>query len=67
MPSDTFELVDDRGPEKVVCVCDRRTGMRGVLVVDKDLAARNSPFPVAPDAVFAMVARGRIRPGGRVA
>jgi glutamate dehydrogenase (NAD(P)+) len=34
MPADTFELMDDWGPEKVVCVCDRRTGMRGVLVID---------------------------------
>jgi len=34
VPTDTFELIDDWGPEKVVCVSDRRTGMRGVLVID---------------------------------
>lgn len=34
MPVDTFELMDEWGPEKVVCVSDRRTGMRGVLVID---------------------------------
>lgn len=34
MTSDVFALMDDWGPEKVVCVSDRRTGMRGVLVID---------------------------------
>lgn len=34
MPADPFELMDDWGPEKVVCVSDRKTGMRGVLVID---------------------------------
>ena len=34
MHTDTFDLVDDWGPEKVVCVSDRKTGMRGVLVID---------------------------------
>ena len=29
-----FELIDEWGPEKVVCVSDARTGMRGVLVID---------------------------------
>ncbi|RHW23733.1 Glu/Leu/Phe/Val dehydrogenase [Nocardioides immobilis] len=29
-----FDLIDDWGPEKVVCVSDRKTGMRGVLVID---------------------------------
>lgn len=32
--ADVFTLMDDWGPEKVVCVSDRRTGMRGVLVID---------------------------------
>ncbi|WP_237565615.1 Glu/Leu/Phe/Val family dehydrogenase [Ornithinimicrobium cavernae] len=32
--SDVFDLVDEWGPEKVVCVSDRRTGMKGVLVID---------------------------------
>ena len=31
---DVFSLMDDWGPEKVVCVSDRRSGMRGVLVLD---------------------------------
>ena len=29
-----FELIDEWGPEKIVCVSDSRTGMRGVLVID---------------------------------
>jgi glutamate dehydrogenase (NAD(P)+) len=32
--ADAFELIDEWGPEKVVCVSDRKTGMRGVLVID---------------------------------
>lgn len=31
---DDFGLFDKWGPEKVVCVSDSRTGMRGVLVID---------------------------------
>jgi glutamate dehydrogenase (NAD(P)+) len=31
---DAFSLMDEWGPEKVVCVSDRRSGMRGVLVLD---------------------------------
>jgi glutamate dehydrogenase (NAD(P)+) len=31
---DLLSLMDDWGPEKVVCVSDSRTGMRGVLVLD---------------------------------
>ncbi|WP_214415767.1 Glu/Leu/Phe/Val family dehydrogenase [Sphaerisporangium fuscum] len=34
MSDDVFALMDEWGPEKVVCVSDRRTGMRGVLVLD---------------------------------
>src|SRR5687767_6688437 len=34
MPTDTLQLIDEWGPEKVVCVSDRRSGMRGVLVID---------------------------------
>ncbi|MDI9893667.1 Glu/Leu/Phe/Val dehydrogenase dimerization domain-containing protein [Rhodococcus sp. IEGM 1381] len=29
-----FDLIDEWGPEKIVCVSDSRTGMRGVLVID---------------------------------
>lgn len=32
--SDAFDLMDEWGPEKIVCVSDRRTGMKGVLVID---------------------------------
>ncbi len=31
---DMLSQMDEWGPEKVVCVSDRRTGMRGVLVLD---------------------------------
>jgi len=31
---DAFSLMDEWGPDKVVCVSDRRSGMRGVLVLD---------------------------------
>jgi glutamate dehydrogenase (NAD(P)+) len=34
MTEDVLSLVDEWGPEKVVCVSDRRSGMRGVLVLD---------------------------------
>lgn len=34
MHTDTLQLIDEWGPEKVVCVSDRKSGMRGVLVVD---------------------------------
>ncbi|WP_433171856.1 Glu/Leu/Phe/Val family dehydrogenase [Actinoallomurus sp. CA-150999] len=34
MADDVFALMDEWGPEKVVCVSDRRSGMRGVLVLD---------------------------------
>jgi glutamate dehydrogenase (NAD(P)+) len=31
---DAFSLMDEWGPEKILCVSDRKTGMRGVLVID---------------------------------
>lgn len=31
---DPLQEIDEWGPEKVVCVADARTGMRGVLVID---------------------------------
>ena len=34
MHTDTLQLIDEWGPEKVVCVSDRKSGMRGVLVID---------------------------------
>jgi glutamate dehydrogenase (NAD(P)+) len=32
--SDPLTLMDEWGPEKVICVSDARTGMKGVLVID---------------------------------
>lgn len=32
--TDVLQLMDEWGPERVVCVSDRRSGMRGVLVID---------------------------------
>lgn len=34
METDALGLMDEWGPEKIVCVSDTRTGMRGVLVID---------------------------------
>jgi glutamate dehydrogenase (NAD(P)+) len=34
MHTDMLHLIDEWGPEKVVCVSDRKSGMRGVLVID---------------------------------
>lgn len=34
MVTDPLQEIDQWGPEKVVCVSDSRTGMRGVLVID---------------------------------
>ena len=34
MSADALELMDEWGPEKIVCVSDARSGMRGVLVID---------------------------------
>jgi glutamate dehydrogenase (NAD(P)+) len=34
MTADLLASIDEWGPEKIVCVADSRTGMRGVLVID---------------------------------
>lgn len=34
MHTDSFDLIDEWGPEKIVVVSDARSGMRGVLVID---------------------------------
>lgn len=34
MTDDMLSMMDEWGPEKIVCVSDRRTGMKGVLVID---------------------------------
>jgi hypothetical protein len=64
MTGDTLELMDEWGPEKVVCVSDRESGMRGVLVMANaggivaaahSMDARRAPFSVDPTDVFAMI------------
>lgn len=32
--SEVFEIMDEWGPEQVICVSDTRTGMKGVMVID---------------------------------
>ena len=34
MTTDALDLIDRYGPEKIICLSDARTGMRGVLVID---------------------------------
>lgn len=34
MALDAFDLIDEWGPEKIICVSDRASGMKGVLVID---------------------------------
>lgn len=34
MDTDSLSIMDEWGPEKIVCVSDSRTGMKGVLVID---------------------------------
>jgi glutamate dehydrogenase (NAD(P)+) len=34
MNTDSLSIMDEWGPEKIVCVSDSRTGMKGVLVID---------------------------------
>lgn len=34
MSNDVLSLMDEWGPEKVICVSDRKSGMKGVLVLD---------------------------------
>ena len=57
MHTDTFDLIDEWGPEKVVCVSDRRTGMRGVLVIDNTRPGHGQGRD--PDEPDADRARGR--------
>jgi glutamate dehydrogenase (NAD(P)+) len=49
MHTDTLQLIDEWGPEKVVYVSDRRSGMRGVLVIDNSARGvgkgRRGPVP----------------------
>lgn len=55
---DLLQEIDEWGPEKVVCVSDARTGMRGVLVIDN--TARGSGkggTRMAADVTTAEIAR----------
>lgn len=53
--TNAFELVDEWGPEKIVVVSHRRTGMRGVLVIDNTArgmgkgGARMAPTVTVPE------------------
>lgn len=56
--SDPFRLMDDWGPEKVVCVSHRKTGMRGVLVIDNTARGLGKGGTrMAPNVTVAEVAR----------
>lgn len=55
---DLLQEIDEWGPEKVVCVSDARTGMRGVLVIDN--TARGSGkggTRMAPGVTIGEIAR----------
>lgn len=53
-----FDLIDEWGPEKVVCVSDRRTGMQGVLVIDNTARGMGKGGTrMAPDLSVLEVAR----------
>jgi glutamate dehydrogenase (NAD(P)+) len=41
MTEDVLSLMDEWGPEKVVCVSDRRSGMRDLLVLDNMARGRS--------------------------
>jgi glutamate dehydrogenase (NAD(P)+) len=56
--TDALELVDDWGPEKIVVVSHRRTGMRGVLVIDNTArGVGKGGTRMAPTVTVAEVAR----------
>ncbi|MEU1883687.1 Glu/Leu/Phe/Val dehydrogenase dimerization domain-containing protein [Streptosporangium sp. NPDC020072] len=56
--TDALEIVDDWGPEKIVVVSHRRTGMKGVLVVDNTARGMGKGGTrMAPTVTVAEVAR----------
>lgn len=58
MTVDLLSQIDEWGPEKVVCVSDRRTGMRGVLVLDNTARGMGKGGTrMGPDLTVAEVAR----------
>jgi len=53
-----FELIDEWGPEKIVCVSDARIGMRGVLVIDNTARGMGKGGTrMAPSVTVEQVAR----------
>jgi glutamate dehydrogenase (NAD(P)+) len=53
-----LDSIDEWGPEKVVCVSDRRTGMRGVLVIDNSARGMGKGGTrMSPSVTTAEVAR----------
>ena len=55
---DCLDMMDEWGPEKVVCVSDVRSGMRGVLVIDNTARGhRQGRHPDEPDPHGGEVAR----------
>ncbi|MFC4053791.1 Glu/Leu/Phe/Val dehydrogenase [Actinomadura syzygii] len=56
--SDVLALMDEWGPERVVCVSDSRTGMRGVLVIDNTARGMGKGgMRMSPSVTVAEVAR----------
>ena len=56
--SDPLDLIDQWGPEKVVLVSDRKSGMRGVLVIDNtSRGAGKGGTRMSPTLTVAEVAR----------
>jgi glutamate dehydrogenase (NAD(P)+) len=56
--SDVLTLMDEWGPERVVCVSDTRTGMRGVLVIDNTARGMGKGgMRMSPSVTVAEVAR----------
>ncbi|TYK44879.1 Glu/Leu/Phe/Val family dehydrogenase [Actinomadura decatromicini] len=56
--SDVLALMDEWGPERVVCVSDARTGMRGVLVIDNTARGMGKGgMRMSPSVTVAEVAR----------
>ncbi|MBD2900362.1 Glutamate dehydrogenase [Actinomadura sp. RB99] len=56
--SDVLALMDEWGPERVVCVSDSRTGMRGVLVIDNTARGMGKGgMRMSPGVTVAEVAR----------
>ncbi len=56
--SDVLALMDEWGPERIVCVSDTRTGMRGVLVIDNTARGMGKGgMRMSPTVTVAEVAR----------